>query len=162
MAFYTVMTPPPVEGGGRGAIEKAKLIADSFSWGAFLLTGLWLLSRRLWLATLLFLLFWGVVWLLHAWIGLNESALSLLYWVFAFVLGLEGRNLVVRKLTRQGWQLADVVEARTLAEAERRWFERALAGDNAAPLAVPSTPAAPPRPTGPLPIIGLFPEARGR
>lgn len=161
MAFYTVMTPPPAEGTGRSAVEQARVIPDGFSWGAFLLTGLWLLGRRLWLATLLFLLGWGAVWFLHGRIGFQEGALTLLYWATALFLGLEGNNLTVRKLTRQGWQLADVVEARTLLEAERRYFERALSAQPAAPRVEPTSPALP-RPTTPLPIIGLFPEPRGR
>ena len=66
-----------------------------------------------------------------------------------------------RKLARQGWRLADVVEARDLPEAERRYFERALSGVAAPPR---REVAAPPRApsAAPVPIIGLFPEASGR
>ena len=160
MPFYTVMTPPP-EGDRREEIEQARLIPEHFAWGAFLLTGLWLLGKRLWLATLLFVLFWGVLIWLNSRFGLHASALSLIYWAVALFLGIEGNNLVIRKLTRQGWRVSDVVEARTLAEAERRYFERALAGESMPRVeAAPATVAA--RPSGPLPIIGLFPEARGR
>lgn len=162
MAFYTVMTPPPGGTGVRDGIEQARVIPDAFSWGAFLLTGLWLLGRRLWLATLLFALFWGAVWFVHRRLGIHDGALTLLYWTVALFLGFEGRNLLVRKLTRQGWQLADVVEARSLDEAERRWFERALAGLPAVPRVEPAVSPPLPRSTTPLPIIGLFPEARGR
>jgi hypothetical protein len=162
MAFYTVMTPPLTEGGTRNTIERARVIPDSFSWGAFLLTGLWLLGKRLWLGTLLLVLFWGAVWFVHGRFGVHDSALSLLYWTVALFLGLEGNALLVRKLTRQGWQLADVVEARNLAEAERRYFERALSGEHAPPPPEPAPASALSRPGGPLPIIGLFPEARGR
>ncbi len=160
MAFYTVMTPPP-EGDRREEIEQACLIPESFATVAFLLTGLWLLGKRLWLATLLFVLFWGALIWLNSRFGLHASALSLIYWAVALFLGIEGNNLVIRKLTRQGWRVSDVVEARTLAEAERRYFERALAGESMPRVeAAPATVAA--RPSGPLPIIGLFPEARGR
>ena len=162
MPFYTVMTPPPDGGDRREEIEQARLIPEHFAWGAFLLTGLWLLGKRLWLATLLFVLFWGALIWLNSRFGLHASALSLIYWSIALFLGVEGNNLVMRKLTRQGWRLADVVEARNLAEAERRYFERALAGEATLPRveAAPATVAA--RPSGPLPIIGLFPEAQGR
>ncbi len=161
MAFYTVMTPPP-EGDRREEIEQARLVPESFAWGAFLLTGLWLLGKRLWLATLLFVLAWGALIWLNSRFGLHASALTLIYWSIALFLGVEGNNLVVRKLGRQGWRVSDVVEARNLAEAERRYFERALAGEASLPRveAAPATAAA--RPSGPLPIIGLFPEARGR
>lgn len=161
MAFYTVMTPPSTEGGERETIERARVIPDGFSWGAFLFTGLWLLGQRLWLATLLFALIWGAIFYVHSRFGFHPSALSLIYWAIALFLGIEGRNFIVRKLTRKGWHLSDVVEARTLAEAERRYFERALAyGPALPPLATPAPAAT--RPSGPLPIIGLFPEAQGR
>jgi len=161
MAFYTIMTPPP-EGDRREEIEQARLIPESFAWGAFLFTGLWLLGKRLWLATLLFVLAWGLLIWLNSRFGLHASAFSLIHWSIALFLGVEGNNLVARKLARQGWRLADVVEARTLAEAERRYFERALAGDAVLPRVEAAPAAITARPSGPLPIIGLFPEARGR
>jgi hypothetical protein len=160
MAFYTVMTPPPEGGDRREEIERARLIPERFAWGAFLLTGLWLLGRRLWLATLLFVLVWaGLIWLMSRF-GLHPAALPLIYWSIALFLGVEGNELILRKLARRGWRTADVVEARSVPEAERRYFERALAGEAASPRAGAAISTA--RPSGPLPIIGLFPEAQGR
>ena len=162
MAFYIVMMPPPDGGDRREEIEQVRLVPERFAWGAFLLAGLWLLGKRLWLATLLFLLAWGLLIWLNSRFGLHASALTLIYWAIALFLGVEGNNLVLRKLTRQGWRLADVVEARNLAEAERRYFERALAGEATLPRVEAAPAATAARPSGPLPIIGLFPEARGR
>jgi hypothetical protein len=161
MAFYTVMIPPPGSGGPRDEIEQARLLPESFSWSAFALTGLWLLGKRLWLATFLFVLVWGALLYAQNRFGLAGGAVLLAHVTIALFLGLEGQNLIVRKLARQGWRFADVVEARGLPEAERRYFERALAGET-----VPMRPALPmparQQPAGPAPIIGLFPEARGR
>ncbi|CAH1662071.1 conserved hypothetical protein [Hyphomicrobiales bacterium] len=162
MAFYTVLTPPPAAGGRDAEIEQARLIPESFSWAAFALTGLWLLGKRLWLWSLLFVLFWAGLAYLRSRFGLHPSALSLVYWSVALFLGVEGNNLALRKLVRKGWRLADVVEARSLSEAERRYFERALAGEAIPRRAEVPAPAAAARASGPLPIIGLFPEARGR
>ena len=102
MAFYTVMTPPSTEGGEREAIERVRVIPDGFSWGAFLFTGLWLLGQRLWLATLLFALIWGAIFYVHSRFGFHPSALSLIYWAIALFLGIEGRNLIVRKPATPG------------------------------------------------------------
>ena len=163
MAFYTVMIPPPGSGGPRDQIERARLLPERFSWSALLLTGLWLLGKRLWLATFLFALLWAALFYAGSRFGLSGSAFLLAYLAIGLFLGLEGQNLILRKLTRQGWRLADVVEARTLGEAERRYFERALAGEAAPPRAAPPPPPQTrPQPSGPAPIIGLFPEARGR
>ena len=160
MAFYTVMIPPPGSGGRVEEIERARLLPESFSWWALLLSGLWLLSQRLWLASLLFLLLWGGLVYAERRYGLNGTLMALAHLAIGLFLGLEGRNLIARKLARQGWRLADVVEARDLAEAEKRYFERALAGESVA--ARPAPAPSRPRDQGPLPVVGLFPEAQGR
>jgi hypothetical protein len=161
MAFYTVMIPPPGSGGARDEIEQARLLPETFTWSAFFLGGLWLLGNRLWLATLVYALLWGALFYAGSQFGLTRGAMLIAHWTIALFLGLEGQNLIARKLARQGWRLSDVVEARGLPEAERRYFERALTGQ-----VVPPHPPAPapvrPQPAGPMPIIGLFPEARGR
>jgi hypothetical protein len=161
MAFYTVMIPPPGSGGAREEIEQARLFPESFTWPAFVLTGVWLLYKRLWLATLLFAVVWGAIFYARSRLGLSGLPLIAAQSAIGLYLGLEGQNLIVRKLARQGWRLADVVEARDLAEAERRYFERALAGETPAPRLPPAAPAQQ-QPRGPVPVIGLFPEAQGR
>lgn len=162
MAFYTVMIPPPGPGGEREEIEQARLLHEGFTWPAFLLTGLWLLWKRLWLATILFALVWGALVYARAQLGLAAGAALLAQFAIGLFLGFEGQNLIARKLQRQGWRLADVVEAPDLASAERRYFERALAGRSAPPPQEPAPPAAPYMTARPVPVIGLFPEARGR
>jgi len=161
MAFYTVMIPPPGSGGQREEIEQARLLPETFSWSAFVFSGLWLLGKRLWLATLIFVLLWGALFYAQRSLALASGALLLAHWTIGLFLGFEGQNLIVRKLARQGWRLADVVEARDLPEAERRYFERALAGE-AVPPRREALPAPRPQASSAAPIIGLFPEAQRR
>ncbi|HEV7257474.1 MAG TPA: DUF2628 domain-containing protein [Bosea sp. (in: a-proteobacteria)] len=161
MAFYTVMIPPPGSGGLRDEVEQARLLPETFSWPAFFLSGLWLLGKRLWLATLVYAVIWAALFYAGSQLGMTGGAMLIAHWTMALFLGLEGQNLVARKLARQGWRLADVVEARDLPEAERRYFERALAGPAAPPHLLAPAPVRA-QPAGPMPIIGLFPEARGR
>jgi hypothetical protein len=161
MAFYTVMIPPPGSGGQREEIEQARLLPETFNWSAFLFSGLWLVTKRLWLWTLVYALIWGALFYAQRNVAIAGSALLLAHWAIGLFLGLEGNNLIVRKLARQGWRLADVVEARDLSAAERRYFERALANE-AAPPRRELSPVTRPQNTAPVPIIGLFPEALGR
>lgn len=161
MAFYTVMIPPPGSGGAREEMERARLLPETFTWSAFVLTGLWLLGKKLWLATVLFAMLWGVLVYARLRLGFGTGAFLSAQFAIGLFLGFEGQNLIARKLARQGWRLADVVEARDLAEAERRYFERALAGETQ-PQRLPAIAPARPQGTGPVPVIGLFPEARGR
>ena len=113
------------------------------------------------MATLLYLLLWGAFYYAGSQFGMTRTALMICHWTIAIFLGLEGQNLIARKLARQGWRLADVVEARDLPEAERRYFERALAGE-ALPPRLSALPPSRPQQAGPVSIIGLFPEAQGR
>ena len=162
MAFYTVLIPPPGSGSERDDIEQARLLPETFAWAAFLFTGLWLLAKRLWLATLVFALVWVAVFYAQRDLGLASGAALLAQFVIGLFLGLEGRNLIARKLLRKGWRLADVIEAPDLASAERRYFERALES-RPAPAAREAAPV-PPRfqSSSAVPVIGLFPEAQGR
>ena len=161
MAFYTVMIPPPGSGGARDEIEQARLLPETFAWSAFVFGGLWLLGKRLWLATLIYILLWGALFYASDRFGLTNGALLIAHGTVALFLGLEGHNLLARKLARQGWRLADLVEARDLSEAERRYFERALSGETAPSRMAPPAPLRS-QPTSPVPVIGLFPEAQGR
>lgn len=162
MAFYTVMIPPPGAGGEREEIEQARVLPERFTWSAFVFTGLWLIAKRLWLATFVFALLWGALYYARAQLGLTAGAALLAQAAIGLFLGFEGQSLIARKLRRQGWRLADVVEAPDLASAERRYFERALGARPAPPPHDPAPTAPRYQTAGPVPVIGLFPEARGR
>lgn len=168
MTFYMALTPP---GHGQApaqqqaqTLEKTVILKDGFSFPAFLLTGLWLLYKRLWWAFALFVLCWLCVAYGLPKLGLPKEAIGFVQLIVGLFLGHEGHAMVERKLVRDGWRLAGVVEARDMDAAERRFFELALAGQPA-PLAVAQ--AAPAQhfvagTAGGTPIIGLFPEPRGR
>ncbi len=162
MAFYTGYIPPAEPGEAASeTLARAEVLKDGFSFPAFVLTGLWLLYKRLWLAALVYAALYGLLALAQAKLGLTPLALAICQFALGLYLGLEGHALRGSKLLKQGWQLADVVEARNQDEAERRFFERALAD---APVAtaparqIPSSQSASlaARPQG---VIGLFPEA---
>jgi hypothetical protein len=161
MAFYQVMIPPPGAGGLREEIEQARLLPESFTWPALVFGALWLLFKRLWLAFILYALIWGGLIYLQRRIGFSFNAVVLAHMALALFLGLEGQNLIARKLLRKGWRLVDIVEAPDLSSAERRYFERALAPGAGTRQAEPA-PAAPRFAAAPPPVIGLFPEASGR
>ncbi|CAN7689507.1 DUF2628 domain-containing protein [Bosea sp. LjRoot237] len=163
MAFYQALIPPPDAGGLREEIEQARLLPESFTWPALIFGGVWLLFKRLWLAFIVYALVWGGLIYLQRQIGFSFLAVMLSHTALAVFLGLEGQNLIARKLLRKGWRLVDVVEAPDLSSAERRFFERALpAVTSSRVVEAPSAPAPTRFAAGPAPVIGLFPEANGR
>lgn len=162
MAFFQVLIPPPGSGGAREEIEGARVLPEGFTWPAFVFGGLWLLSKRLWLAFALYALVWGGLYYARSEFGLAYGGLFLAQIALGLFLGFEGQTLIARKLARQGWRLVDVVEAHDLPSAERRFFERALEGAVPAPARDKPMPAPTRFANAPVPVIGLFPEASGR
>lgn len=160
MAFYQVLIPPPGAGGLREEVEQARVLPESFTVSAFVFGGLWLLYKRLWLAFVLYALIWGGLVYAQQRVGFAIGAVMLSQIALGLFLGLEGQNLIARKLLRKGWRLVDVIEAPDLSSAERRFFERALPAG--APPRIAEAPAPSRFAPGPVPVIGLFPEARGR
>ncbi|WID94411.1 DUF2628 domain-containing protein [Bosea vestrisii] len=161
MAFYQALIPPPDAGGLREEIEQACLLPESFTWPALIFGGVWLLFKRLWLVFIVYALVWAGLIYLQRQMGFSFLAVMLSHTALAIFLGLEGQNLIARKLLRKGWRLVDVVEAPDLSSAERRFFERALPAG-----APPRVAEAAPPPVrfaqSSAPVIGLFPEANGR
>lgn len=168
MAIHTVLTPPARRGHEAEAAEKAVFLKDGFNIYAFLFTGLWLLAKRLWLAFAVFVAIWAALVVGGRFIGLNPLAIGAAQALIGLFLGLEGHALIERKLLRKGWALAGVVEGRKVEEIERRFFEQAAAGlasrqgDKPAARPQPPAPMAGHSGSQPAPVVGLFPDPRGR
>ncbi len=128
MAFYAAYLPPQKSGQSEAdRLAEAALLRDGFSLSAFLFTGLWLLVKRLWLPLLAFAVIYGLIVLAQMRYGFHPAAAAVAQLVIGGWLGLEAASLAGRRLIAKGWRLADVIEARSQEEAERRFFERALA-----------------------------------
>jgi hypothetical protein len=163
MAFYSVLTPPhdPARS-AADRLEGAVFLKDGFILFAFIFTGLWLLSRRLWLAFAVFLAVWVAIAFGGRAIGIHPLGLLLAQGLIGLYLGLEGHGMIERKLIKKGWTFAGVVEGRDLDMVERRFFEQAgvLPEDRA--FSPPPASIGPSRAMSAVPVLGLFPDAQGR
>lgn len=167
MAFYTVLTPPLEPGkSATDQLESTIFLKDGFALFAFVFTGFWLLSKRLWLAFAIFLAIWLIVGFGGRAIGIHPLGLLLAQALIGLYLGLEGHGMIERKLIKAGWTLAGVVEGRDLDMVERRFFEHGVVLPAPTTFVLPKTGAGPSRQpvTGPIaePVLGLFPDALGR
>jgi hypothetical protein len=99
-------------------------IAESFSWKAFLLGPVWLLSRGLLRAFALWFIFatFACVMLAFGYIGLPSTIL--LYLISALFLGVEASTLESAMLARQNCPVVDYCAGLTIADAERSFFSR--------------------------------------
>ena len=166
MTLFTVHAPSPPDG---AAVDPAELVfvKDGFSWPALLIPPIWLVWRRLWLTLLIWAVAVVVLSILSGLAGSDASTAVMI--LFGFWFALEANGFRRWTLERRGYALVDVVEGRTLVEAEWRFF--AQAGDAGAGLVAPSSmpvqrpvqapwaPVAPPvRPRSEAGIVGLFPN----
>ena len=160
MAFYTVLTPPhdPLIGSADQQ-GRTVFLKDTFVLSAFIFTGLWLLSKRLWLAFAIFLAVWAAIGFGGRAIGINPMGLVLAQALIGLFLGLEGHALQEHKLLRKGWSLAGIVEGKDIDTVERRFFESLPAMLDVAPVRPYPPSMAPQTAQG---VLGLFPDATAR
>ncbi|HZS65422.1 MAG TPA: DUF2628 domain-containing protein [Xanthobacteraceae bacterium] len=156
MPVYTVHQPPPRKDEVAAAPERFAFVRDGFYFWAFLFGPFWMLWRRLWLVTLIYV---AAVTALETgmWaLRLPEAARAVVSFLLALLIGFEAGTLRRWTLARRGWNDAGIVVGDDLEAAERRFF--------AAWHEQPASPAAPRAGEAPMPkaddgaIIGLFPQ----
>jgi len=166
MAVYTVHEPPLRADAAAPEPERFVFVRDGFSFAALVFGPLWMLRHRMWLG----LLGYGVVVAaLTLVVHLHASATTetIVWALFALLLGLEGATLRRFTLGRRGFRNVGIVVGDDLELAERRFFDawmRKSAADLASagrPTGPSGTPALAPSPRMPQApdVLGLFPEA---
>jgi Protein of unknown function (DUF2628) len=162
MKTYTLHVAADAQPGDAGALDRAVLLRDGFSWGAFFFSFLWFFAHRLWIAGLIVLVAAGGLAALLQFMRVGTAATFWAGLLFAFLVGLEANSLRRWTLARRGRPAVDVVAAGDLEEAEAKAFSRWL-GESSGAGTAPAWRAAAPIPAGiyrrPEPVIGLFPEA---
>lgn len=165
-APYTLHVAPFAEPGDPRALERADLVRDGFSWGAFLVPALWFVAHRHWLLALAAVLVVGALAGILRLAGLAPGPILMAEILLHLLIGFEASSLRRWSYARRGRPAVDVVHAANEAEAETKAFSRWLApaAEAAAtrPPPVPARyrPALGARPDGG--VIGLFPDLEGR
>jgi hypothetical protein len=165
MSIYTVHQPPLVSGATAAEPYRFVFVRDGFSWWAFLLTPLWMLRHRLWLALLIYLLVAAAVDVGLRALGASIFMLVVAGLLISLLVGLEAGTLRRFKLARRHWRNVGVVTGDDLEDAERRffdaWIRQAPARRPAAPSGAATSGSATPGVASPAAssgVIGLFPE----
>jgi hypothetical protein len=163
MSIYTVHQPPLESGAVAAEPYRFVFVRDGFSWWAFLLTPLWMLRHRLWLALAVYLLVLAALDAGLRALGASVFTLILAGLLISLLAGLEAGTLRRFNLARRHWRNIGVVTGDDVEDAERRffdvWIRQAPARRPASPPNAPASGlAAPPRPPVPSGVIGLFPE----
>jgi len=135
MASWIVMEPA-----GNGRAADTTFVRDGFSFLAFLVPPLWLLSHRLWIEAVLVI---AALVLTAALAQFSSLTAAVLLWLLvSLFIGLEGNALRIAALRRRGWQDWGVVEAGNLDDADAHYaVETAGANTDADPSALPYLPS---------------------
>jgi hypothetical protein len=155
---YTLHVPADAPIGEPESLDRAVLVRDAFSWGAFLFTAFWFFGHRLWLAGLAVLAGLVVVQAGLGALGAHPTAIVLTQLLLSLLVGLEASSLRRWTLRRRGRPAVDTVMAKSLGEAEalafRRWLDR-----RPPRLAAPATGALIPSTMSASSVAGLYPFA---
>jgi hypothetical protein len=119
MALYSIY----LRDGEPGTAPDAATVCQDFSWKAFFLGPLWLVTHQLWAGLTL----WSLAYLLllaAAATLVSAEASFLIALSLQILLGLEAGRLKEAKLEAQGCRLAAIVVARGLDEAELAFYRR--------------------------------------
>jgi hypothetical protein len=161
MKTYTLHVPSDAPPGAAEALERAVLVKDGFSWGAFFFSFLWFFAHRLWIAGLIVLVAAAGLGALLQGLRVGTTGAFWAWLLFAIRVGLEANSLRRWTLARRGRPAVDVVSGGDRDDAETKAFSRWLGASSAggAAPAWRASPAVPAAYRRGEPVIGLFPEA---
>jgi hypothetical protein len=136
--------------------ERVVFLREKFSWAALFFGPLWLVWNRLWLGLAFWLAAMALIGTAVAALQPEEFVATLVLAVPSLILAFEATVLRQHKLVASGFREAGVVIADDIEGAERRFFDRWLAGGKAKPLLPSSSPPLP-QPAASR-VIGFFPD----
>ena len=116
MASYMVMEPAADRSG-----EAAIFVKDAFAPMAVVVPALWLLWNRLWYEAAMALLLTLIAAGAAAWIGAPQLA-GIGSILIGLYVALEGGALKIAAARRRGFEDTAVIDARSVTEAEERYF----------------------------------------
>lgn len=156
--LYVPQHPDPVS---PGALSKAVVVKDGFTWWALIVPVLWSLWNRLWLVTLAFVLAVAALSALCWAVGADETTTTLVQLALVIGFALEAPALHGWTLRRRGFAEVDAIVAPDRESAETRLFERFGLPAGATSAGMAAQRKAPPPTTQPD-VLGLFPDAEAR
>lgn len=165
MSIYTVYEPPLRAPSAAHEPERFVFVRDGFYFWAFVVTWLWMLWHRMWLAFLLYVVAVAAVEAAIRYAGVSTGVVILSGFCISLLIGIEASSLRRVSLSRHGWRNAGVVAGDNLEQAERRFFEAWVRSktppsraETSAAAATASVASTAPHPAHSPDIIGLFPD----
>lgn len=115
--IFSIYTDPD------SADAPIEVIAERFSFWAFLFHGFWLIYHRAYLSGIIWFMAYGAVGALSAFMGIPEDMIAIIQLGMQIWLGFEGHSLRAQEALRKGMQFEGVYIAHNAQDAELRYLE---------------------------------------
>jgi Protein of unknown function (DUF2628) len=123
VATYTVHEPPQSDSDRVDRGVEMEFVKDGFSWLTAICPPLGFLANGLWLMAIAYLAAAGLIaYVLNA-LKVDPGWISLIFFAINIYLGFEISTMKRWMLDQKGWQMLGVVNGKSIAECERRFFE---------------------------------------
>ena len=160
MTVFTIHQPAPRKNEDVASPDRYAFVRDGFYFWAFLLGPLWMLWRRLWLVTVIYLVVTAAIQAALWALGMSGVVKFAVGFLIAVLVGCEAGTLRRWSLRRR-WTNVGLVVAPNQEMAERRFFE-SWSADASLPQAAAAPPPATHAPASHHDVMGLFPEPQSR
>lgn len=122
MNLYTVHYRHEAENSLTGLAEDVVMVKDGFNWSALFLPTVWFLSKKMWLVFGVYLAGQALLISVVFWAELPLEVFTIIKITGNIILGFEGNNLQRWSLHRARYKEREIIAARDLVSAERRFF----------------------------------------
>lgn len=123
MRTYTVHH---IDDDPRTIVELADdvvFVKDGFSWPAFFIPMFWLIYRGMWIVLIGYIAVLVVSSTLLGFLGVDDTTSFVVGLAVSLLMGFEGNDLLRWTLSRSGLRAVAVVQAGSIEDAERRFFQ---------------------------------------
>lgn len=128
LRIYTVHINPSIP----NPYEEAKFVEEGFNWKAFVFSGLWTLSKTLWLPSIVIIAINAAI-ASSALAGIGPAGIGCMLLAWNIIIGYLANDWLRSKLKDRGYIIADIVTGDSLLCAEQRFFDRYFSSRENAP-----------------------------
>lgn len=123
MSTYTVHESPQSDADRVDRGVELEFVKDGFSWLTAICPPLGFLANSLWLMAIAYLAGSALLGYVLQTLKVDPSVIGLIFLAINIYLGFEVSTLKRWMLDQKGWQTVGVVNGKSMAECERRFFE---------------------------------------
>lgn len=123
MSTYTVHEPPDADADRIDRGVELEFVKDGFSWLTAICPPLGFVANGVWLMAIAYLAGSALLgYVLNA-LKISPDSIGIIFLMINIYLGFEISSLKRWMLDQRGWQMVGVVNGKSIAECERRFFE---------------------------------------